>query len=287
MDWPCNVLPSLSWLCSDNEGGFRGVPLRRRPNVFLILPPELRLMVYRLLFSPPEGLIHVPFSRDRHGHLCFNRAQVLHPAILQTCKLIHGEAVRILYSNMIVIDIFEATIPMSQDYLGEWCRKIGERNASNIKKLRFLGHGDDLQGYRAESMDLLPAIRARSIGRAIKLTLQYLKSLQVLEVQPDSWDSQLFILGGWPFTQSYPSLRMDVLDLCRAGIWVPPFVELLEESDRVRDIVVVPSYGVEDLDEDERVLQQYLNDLLVEKKRSRELKEAKKKMSAKTRIEDL
>ena len=274
MDWRCNVLPSPSWLGSDKEDGFRGVSLGRRHNVFLILPPELRLMVYSLLLSPTGETKHLLVTFARPG-CCFSPPDSLHPAILRTCQLIYGEAIKMLYSNMFVVDLCEATLPRHDPNLGQWCRRIGHRNASTIKSLRLLGYYEISLPY-GEKRNTLLAIYSWTIGLTMNLILQYLNSVQRLEIKIYSRSSKMYMKS----PRHYHARCRDIHSRLGPELWVdmwdPPFERFITRSESVKEIVVPHDYRPMQ-EEDRKVLQQYLQGLLEEKKRCRELEEAKEK----------
>ena len=235
---------------------------------FLMLPPELRLMIYRLLLSPVKVQVLLTLPRHRNGPLYLNPTHILRPAILRACKLINGEAIKILYSNTFMIDMAES-IQMYNDFLGKLYRKIGESNAGKIKKLRLIGYHDTPSQYYFEPSDLFLALRAWAIGLVAKIILQYFPSVRLLEIEPNNWGSDFSMLCGWPLSELCPELLIEALEPFRMSFLESPLVKLVEESESVQDIIVVPTYGKEQLNENEKVLQEYLQGLLAEKERSR------------------
>lgn len=65
------------------------------PSPFLHLPPEIRLEVYRYLLLSKHT---IRMTRQLDYHFVF-RPNFVFPAILRTCKLIHSEAMTILYGE--------------------------------------------------------------------------------------------------------------------------------------------------------------------------------------------
>ena len=60
---------------------------------FMTLPPEVRVKIYRSLLRFDSWI-------------CMRRGQVdnLHPAILATCRLIHNEAIVVLYEENLFVE---------------------------------------------------------------------------------------------------------------------------------------------------------------------------------------
>ncbi|PWY84044.1 hypothetical protein BO83DRAFT_413554 [Aspergillus eucalypticola CBS 122712] len=122
-------------------------PPPHKPNLFLTLPPEIRLLIYthlltnhhnphhrRTLFAAnnrPQlstlNPIHLYTHHHNHHH---NKTNNLHPSILLTCKQIHAEALPILYTQ----NTFSTTHPTQ---LHHHITSIGPLNTSLLRSLHI------------------------------------------------------------------------------------------------------------------------------------------------------
>ena len=69
------------------------------------------------------------------------RGNVLHLAILGTCKLIHVEFIGALYSNPFTMSFGKLQSRNTTLLCNSGANQIGHRNASVINSLRLLGYG--------------------------------------------------------------------------------------------------------------------------------------------------
>ncbi|BCS06031.1 similar to An01g11830 [Aspergillus luchuensis IFO 4308] len=117
-----------------------------KPNLFLTLPPELRLLIYthlltnrhhnhhRRTLSVADNITNAPPSTQYpihlHHHHHNNKTNNLHPSILLTCKQIHAEALPILYTH----NTFSTTHPTQ---LHHHLTSIGPLNTSLLRSLHI------------------------------------------------------------------------------------------------------------------------------------------------------
>ncbi|OJZ89727.1 hypothetical protein ASPFODRAFT_43006 [Aspergillus luchuensis CBS 106.47] len=113
-----------------------------KPDLFLTLPPELRLLIYthlltnkhhhRRTLSVADNITNAPPSTQYpiHLHHHHNKTNNLHPSILLTCKQIHAEALPILYTH----NTFSTTHPTQ---LHHHLTSIGPLNTSLLRSLHI------------------------------------------------------------------------------------------------------------------------------------------------------
>ncbi|PYH68316.1 uncharacterized protein BO88DRAFT_405753 [Aspergillus vadensis CBS 113365] len=118
-----------------------------KPNLFLTLPPELRLLIYTHLLTNHDhdhralsvtnniANNRPQFSTQNpihlyHPHHHSNKKNNLHPSILLTCKQIHAEALPILYTH----NTFSTTHPTQ---LHHHITSIGPLNTSLLRSLHI------------------------------------------------------------------------------------------------------------------------------------------------------
>ena len=70
-----------------------------KPPSLLNLPPEVRLRIYHLLLHHESWI-----CMRRMRPPCQRLPNALHPAILATCRLIHNEAISVLYEENLFIE---------------------------------------------------------------------------------------------------------------------------------------------------------------------------------------
>ena len=232
-------------------------------------------MVYSLLLSrqrDPTYLVYHVHTERFHYH---GYGTLLRPAVLRTCKLIYAEAVNVLYSNLFTISFHDASRPKDHPNLLFWFNQIGKRNANTIKSLRLLGDCQFLSPGSPKH-EIMLALYSWTVGRAINQVLDFLKGVQVLEVTINSSYLCIYMQSPVYFLTKYPR----ILSILGPELWDDmedvPFEKFIRVSDKVKELVVLPSHWRGKLDEEEKYLQQYLNDLLAAKKRSKALEEAQK-----------
>ncbi|GLA95487.1 hypothetical protein AtubIFM57143_002499 [Aspergillus tubingensis] len=119
-----------------------------KPNLFLTLPPELRLLIYTHLLTNqhhhrrtlsaanniannrPQLSTQNQIHLYTHHHNNKNKTNNLHPSILLTCKQIHAEALPILYTH----NTFSTTHPTQ---LHHHLTSIGPLNTSLLRSLHI------------------------------------------------------------------------------------------------------------------------------------------------------
>ncbi|RAK85233.1 hypothetical protein BO79DRAFT_289982 [Aspergillus costaricaensis CBS 115574] len=115
-----------------------------KPNLFLTLPPELRLLIYthlltnkhhhRRTLSIADNITNnrpqLSTQNPIHLHHHNNKTNNLHPSILLTCKQIHAEALPILYTH----NTFSTTHPTP---LHHHLTSIGPLNTSLLRSLHI------------------------------------------------------------------------------------------------------------------------------------------------------
>lgn len=109
---------------------FKLYPLENK--MILRLPPELRLQIYRLLLLSDQTV------RMTWCH-AIPRPNCLFPTILRTCRLIHNEAMSVLYGENVFrahrindANINAASIIRAKFLIGRLSSEDGERDASTL-----------------------------------------------------------------------------------------------------------------------------------------------------------
>lgn len=240
---------------------------RGKTNVFLKLPPELRLMIYTLLLAPQSDEIILYDD----GHTMWD---ALYPAILCTCKLLHAEGIQVLYRKTLVIDIeyVKESFDMS-DTMGAWCRQVG-RSTKWISKVRLRGNS---------GCDISRGIIIHGIGYTLLVDsiiteiARYLKQVQVIEIEPRSWEAGMWMWSTATLFRMHhrPAARMkrtianpDELMMPIEGDswmqdWNAPFEKLLKECKNLKQLTVLTNLGeTTGLNDDQMLLQEYLHNLL-------------------------
>lgn len=111
-------------------------------NLFLTLPPEIRLMVYQLLFRQRDFEHFEPSAESPSIYSLPCDTQPLHLATLRTCKIIDVEASPIFYSHLLYID----SVPLLSVYtpnrkfpkipLRHWCEQIRPCTTECVRRVR-------------------------------------------------------------------------------------------------------------------------------------------------------
>lgn len=149
---------------------------------FSRLPPEIRLMIYRLLLVSDRTL-RMQWPTEAHL-ICPPNG--LFPAILSTCHLIYGEALDVLYRENVFrahrvneTNKMAALITHAKFQIGISCIEGGEIDASGLAN--FLGTHPNLRLLELRfKYDLLEDSKIRDILTNALFTSSYSSALTVL-----------------------------------------------------------------------------------------------------------
>lgn len=143
MNFSTSQVPSYPRLLSHQSAiMLRGSPHRecrdrhrpaRKPLGFMVLPPEIREMIYKFLLGLEDGRVRLFLSRQK---LKTRDIPMFNTCILYCNKTISREAAHILYSqNSFILQL----TCMSENWLhvDQWLRTIGQSNQDLLRELRL------------------------------------------------------------------------------------------------------------------------------------------------------
>ena len=150
-------------------------------NSILRLPPELRLQIYRLLLLS-DRTVRMVWRQDDEAIPLPN---CLFPAILRTCRLIHNEAISVLYGENVFrahrindANINTASIIRAKFLIGRSDSEDGELDASTLRS--FLENHPSLEHLVLEfGFNLLEDSKLRDYIRQMLFRSRYSSRLVV------------------------------------------------------------------------------------------------------------
>lgn len=206
-----------------------------------LLPREIRFQIlsYLLASEPTDVFPERGLSRQRS----------LYPAILYTCKLLELEGTQILYGNLLIIDVCEATIPIPSGFpIRKWCNDIG-RNATIVRKIRLYGRWFQPVAPIYYDLSLKYVLFLR---RTLMTVGKRLNKLRILEIQPTMGTYHIWVWGqndeafcsiAWYLWNSGTALAPER--------WREPTVRLFDGCEDLDRVTILPVEGEINLDEDD------------------------------------
>ena len=104
------------------------VSSKQTPSLLLLLPPEIRILIYRYLLVRRTGIV------SESSNLHSPRTPLLYPNILRTCRTIHKEASKILFGENAFL--FHCVV-FEMDYHHQLCRLIPKHALNKMEQVEI------------------------------------------------------------------------------------------------------------------------------------------------------